>query len=120
MTSTIIKKGEKDSTAMWEEFLTPIIDAYHSLENHSEKNHDDSKQLLFEAVMATGKPHSFRCEFVFLRTRVRYFELIPSWELERIADDSEKYFSNIVAFRNELITGYGIEPKGRYSAKMLE
>lgn len=80
MTSTIIKDGEQAAKDMWFKFFLPIVEEYGKLTDKKE-NYETKHELLKDMVYNTGHPHSFRCEFVFLRTRVRYFEIIPNWEL---------------------------------------
>ena len=38
-----------------------------------------------------------------MRTRVRYFELLPSWEMERVADDTQTFWEHLVHFRSKLV-----------------
>jgi hypothetical protein len=50
---------------------------------------------------------------------VRYFEIIPTWELQRIHDDTDRYWNNIVNFRKELITTYKVPQTGIYDQATL-
>lgn len=50
---------------------------------------------------------------------MRYFELIPNWEIHRVEDDIKKHFADIEVFRQKLLD-FGVEPKGIYSVDTLQ
>lgn len=114
-----VKRGEKEATEMWTKFLLPLVTAYKKRADFDQALYDESYQVFIDATYKTGEPHSFRCTYIWIRTRVRYFEIIPTWELSRIAEDTEKYFMNIENFREELLTKYGVEATGLYSEEKL-
>lgn len=62
-----------------------------------------------DAMVGSGEHHSFRGEWSYLRERVRYFEIIPRWELARIKDDVGRFFEAITAFRQLRIDSHGVE-----------
>lgn len=117
---TQIKQGEKDSAEMWELFFLPIVQAYKRLPQYDEDVYNSAYKVFHEATYQTGEPHSFRCVFIWLRTRVRYFEIIPTWEIERIADNTRDYFIKIEEFRTELTTKYNVPATGIYSEEKLQ
>lgn len=114
-----VKRGEAEATAMWLEFAKPILDQYKKHSSYKEDVYAAAEKDLYESIYATGAPHSFRCIYIWIRTRVRYFEIVPKWEIERIADDVRIEWDKIEAFRNELINDYGVEPTGIYSEEKL-
>jgi hypothetical protein len=76
-----IQEGERAADAMWNDFFRPLIESYKDHPEYNEDLFDEIFAEVFESVWAVGKRHSFRCEFIFIRTRVRYFEIIPTWEI---------------------------------------
>lgn len=87
--------GLIDAEAMWNDFALALLKEYKNHESYNEQVYTEVYEVTKDAIYRTGKPHSFRCEFKWLMTRVRYFELIPNWEIERVKDDTEKYFAEI-------------------------
>lgn len=88
---------------MWKKVYIPLLNEYKDHDSFDEKIHADSYGKLKNAMYTIGDPHSFRCEWLFIQSRVRYFELIPTWEIERVRDDFKDHFENIVSFRKELL-----------------
>jgi hypothetical protein len=66
---------------MWEKFFKPLLGAYKHHPDFSQDLYDEVYLSIYDSTHALGGPHSFRCEFIWLRTRVRYFELLPTWEI---------------------------------------
>lgn len=84
-----IMDGVRSSTQMWFDFLVPLLEAYEKSDDYNKNVHEKAFRGLEDAVYATGKPHSFRCEYLWICTRVRYFEIVPTWEITRVARDTE-------------------------------
>jgi len=104
----------KDSTDMWFEFAVPLLEAYEKSDGADKDLHDAVFHKLKNLIYNTGKAHSFRCEWIWILTRVRIFEIIPAWEITRVADDTNANWNSIVEFRNAMLD-YGVEKKGLYS-----
>lgn len=107
--SKLIYKGSYQAQDMFHEFLNPILDGVKALH---EDDYHKQYTLIRKVTIETGKSkkhddnlefHSFLCEWAFMVTRVRYFELIPSWELQRIADDTDAFWGNVLEFRGKLV-----------------
>jgi hypothetical protein len=114
-----IKNGEKEAEAMWEDFFQVVLDKHKEMILIDNGDWNAIHTELYNLIMVRGQPHSFRLEWVFMRTRVRYFELIPNWEIQRVHDDAETFFQEIVAFREALINDHGVEATGYYSEETL-
>jgi hypothetical protein len=114
-----ISNGEKDSKAMWKDFFRPILRAYKKSDDFDQALYDEVYEAVYSQVYGKGEFQSFRLEFQFIRTRVRYFEIIPNWEIERVRDEAEEDFKIIVDFRNKLVNELGVEPTGMYSDETL-
>lgn len=93
---------------MWADFFKPLLEEFKNSDDYDEKTYNEAYTLLYEAIYRTGDPHSFRCVWVWIRTRVRFWELVPTWEIRRIAKDTEFFFDKIKEFRNKLINHYGL------------
>ena len=110
--------GKREAIKLWTDFFEPRLIWY---EDNVGK--DDTFQAaydhIWESVMALGGPHSFRCEFIWLITRVRYFEIIPTWELARIKKDIATNWDIIVANRQELLDFGNLAEEGIYSQETL-
>lgn len=104
---------------MWTQFARPLLAAYAKTEGYDAALHQEVHDKLKDIIWNTGKPHSFRCEFKWILTRVRYFEIVPTWEIERVRDDTIKYWSEILTFRTELLTTYKVPAAGIYSPATL-
>jgi len=115
ITQQQLKSGLNGADDMWYKFARPLLDAYAKTEGYDVKLHQEVHDRLKDIIWNTGKPHSFRCEFKWILTRVRYFEIIPTWEIERVRDDTNRYWTNIVNFRKELLTTYKVPDTGIYS-----
>jgi len=85
---------------MWNGFILKLLDA--KRDALGEAAVADEREELENAVINIGHPHSFRCEWLFIRTRVRFFEIIPTWELHRIHDDMENFWDSLILFRNTM------------------
>lgn len=105
---------------MWKKFLLPLLEAYKDHPEFNKETHDEAFEILIDSVYRTGSPHSYRCEFIWVITRVRYFEIIPTWEIERVRDDTNAYFDSILQFRSTLINDHKIKPEGLYSFAKLD
>ena len=80
---------------MWYGFFEPLLEAYKASDAYDVDTYNSAFNDVWESVMALGEPHSFRCEFIWIITRVRYFEIIPTWELQRIHDDTQTHWDDI-------------------------
>ena len=111
----------KDASEMWFDFFLPLLQEY---ENHADFDQDVYGRAysdIKESVYELGGPHSFRCEFLWVQKRVRYFELIPTWEIERVHDDTIREFEKIVEFRNALVAEpYNVAAEGIYSEEHMQ
>lgn len=105
---------------MWLRFLKPLLEAYKDHPDFDQDTYDEAYQVLIDSVYSTGAPHSYRCEFIWILTRVRYFEIIPTWEIERVRDDANEYFDGIVEFRHTLVTEHHVPAEGLYSVETLD
>lgn len=114
-----IKKGESDAKAMWEDFFEPLLEQYKKSENFNQATYDEVRKVVGNTVYEKGEFQSFYLEWKFIRTRVRYFELIPNWEIERVRDDVKEHFVEVEAFRNQLVNELGVSPTGIYSEATL-
>jgi hypothetical protein len=120
ITSDAIRNGEKDAASMWFDFFLPILQEYENQPHFNQDIYDRAYKNLIESVYELGAPHSFRCEFIWIRTRVRYFEIIPTWEIERVRDDTIREFNKIVEFRNAIVAEpYNIPAEGIYSEEHM-
>ena len=104
---THVFTGARKAKDMFEDFMEPILNEVkkHVSDSVYEEKHTLMKNVIYRTGVNKDNPHkyhSFFCLWVFVRTRVRYFELMPHWEMERIADDAEKFWQPLVDFRNEL------------------
>jgi len=111
---TIIQ-AEKDADAMWKEFFYPLLKEFKDHKDFTQEKYDSAYELIKNEVWNTGKAHSFRCEWKFIKDRVRYYELLPTWEIKRIHEDAESEFTKIVEFRQELLKDHSVKPTGIYS-----
>jgi hypothetical protein len=98
-----LKRGKAQSKAMWYEFFEPLLHDYQSSDGYDVEVHNAAFNDIWDSVMALGEPHSFRCEFIWIITRVRYFEIVPTWELQRIHDDTQDKWEEIKDHRQQLI-----------------
>jgi hypothetical protein len=114
-----ISNGEKEANKMWKDFMEPMLNAWDSLPNHDAALASQIRTDLYNLVMLEGQPHSYRLEWIFLRTRVRYFEIIPNWEIARVHDDAGTYFQEIEEFRSKLLSDFGIVADDLYSEETL-
>jgi hypothetical protein len=114
-----VKRGEQEATDMWLEFAKPLLEQYKKHSSYNEDTYAAAEKDLFESIYATGAPHSFRCVYIWIRTRVRYFEIVPTWEIERISRDVQTYWNQIEDFRNALVNEWGVEATGIYSDEKL-
>lgn len=115
-----LKDGLEGAEDMWNKFLLPLLEAYKEHPSYDKETYDQAYKILIDSVYRTGSPHSYRCEFIWILTRVRYFEIIPTWEIERVRDDANSYFEGILEFRHTLVTEHKVEAKGIYSVQKLD
>lgn len=104
---------------MWKDFALKLLRAYKKSDSYDEKVYEEVFQTCHEAIYKKGHPQSIRLEFIWFLTRVRYFELIPNWEIARVRDDTNTYFAQIEEFRNTLVQQHGVKAKGIYSDEKL-
>jgi hypothetical protein len=110
-----IQANERAADAMWEDFFKPMLAEYKEHADFNQETYDSAYKNILESIWAHGPAHSFRCEWIWMRTRVRYFEIVPTWELERIADDTQDEWDALVSFRNTLVNEHGIPAEGIYA-----
>lgn len=112
--------GKRESVKIWTDFFEPRLNWYAEQEGHDASLLEEAKQTIWDSIMALGGPHSFRCEFIWLITRVRYFEIVPTWELARIKKDIQDNWDVIVANRQELLDFGNLQAEGIYSEETLQ
>lgn len=81
--------------------------------------YDDVYSHVRNIVLAKGGHQAFLLEWKFIKTRVRYFELIPNWEIERVRDEAGDMFPQIVELRNAMVNEHGVPATGLYSEDTL-
>lgn len=114
------RQGLLDSEAMWHNFALPLLKQYQKSQHYDEDVHSEVFRHVKDAIFREGDYHSFKCEFKWFLNRVRYFELIPNWEINRVADDAEKYFKEITDFRTKMIEDFGVEATGVYAIEHVK
>lgn len=103
ITYTDIRTSEKEARAFFDDFLAPILLKYHMSESNDDEVYEETKEVFENCAIRVGEPESYQYEFQLIRTRIRYFELIPDWEVQRIRDDMLPAWQKILNFRQEII-----------------
>lgn len=102
ITWTNITTSEREAKKFYETFLNQTLIAYKDSDNFDQDLYDDAKKTFEGCVYISGPTESYRYEFQLIRTRIRYFEIIPQWELARISDDMVDSWQHIVELRSNL------------------
>lgn len=76
-----LQAGYRDSVKM-HNFFQKVVEEYKEKSDEPDNDtYEEVKDLFYKRVYKHGKDESFRNEWTLFLSRVRYFEIIPKWEV---------------------------------------